>query len=181
MLRQHGSDMTLQEQAESLEAIGKFTDIYNEAIRDASRPNSPYQKEYSEYVDRIENYIYKSPKFSSPIYRGIVVSEQEKQAIVETLKSGQRIDMQGLSSWSSKKDIAEFYAHSGESLSGYSSIVFVSSKGTKAGTSIQFMSAYGKEDSEVLVSRHTTYSSSKIITKNKVTYIYVNEHIKRRK
>lgn len=118
---------------------------------------------------QIDAFIEKSPKWDGgEVYRGMSLNDGQK-----TLKKGATIDMQGTSSWSSKKEIANNYVRGDGN--GY---IFVLPK-TKQGTSVEHLSNFPGEN-EVLISSKATFQINDIKTEKKrgkkpVTYVYLEE------
>lgn len=148
-------------------------------IREA-QANAIDGKTYDEYQfakgETLENYIKAAPKFKGQIYRGITVDDDTYTDMMNKLSNGGTIDMRGAASWSTSLSIARSFSSYG----GYEdhAVVFVLNGNTKAGTTIQHLSNYGKTEEEVLVSSKTRYSATKIETDSTGrTVIHVNEHL----
>lgn len=140
-------------------------------IRDAQYngyTTSPFYKQAME----IEDFIKQSPKWAGgELYRGLVLPT----ASVSHLKVGAKIDMKGMSSWSSAKSVADDFADHGASAKGKSSVIFRTA-GTKQGTSITHLSILGKGESEVLISGKATWTITGVSKVGKVTIVDVKEN-----
>lgn len=67
-------------------------------------------KEWKERVDACEEFITKSPKWNGgTTYRGMHVSESYLDELYEKSKNGTTLNMNGISSWSTSKAVAEGY------------------------------------------------------------------------
>lgn len=147
-------------------SVNKYSGSYYDAIRAASRGES---HDYKHEADMCEEFIKASPKWSGgKIYRGIKVYDAgTRDAILAKVAQGKPIDMQGVSSWSSKKSVADDFS------GGSHPIVFVSNgTSTNKGTSIQHLSRY-KQEAEVLMSKDMTFTPTKMRkSKNGTIYVY---------
>ena len=115
-------------------------------------------------AEAIENYINDAPPYSGTLYRGIGVDANH-------FKVGDQVDMQGTSSWSSSKDMAEDFAL-GEG-GGRKSVVLVSTKKISKAASIESIVQTGED--EVLVSKDVKYVVKKITSSGGIDYVYVEE------
>ena len=135
-------------------------------IRRAQYENDVDSDAYKK-AEAIERFIEQSPVWDGgELYRGVALP----QSSIAHLKVGGRIDMKGMSSWSSDEKIAKSFADK-----SYDSPVVFRSKGTKKGTSITHLSEFGKTESEVLVSGKATWTIKKISKVGKITYVDVDE------
>lgn len=67
-------------------------------------------KEWKKRVDACEEFIEKSPKWNGgTTYRGMHISEEQMQSLREKMEKKRPIDMQGMASWSTSKDMALGY------------------------------------------------------------------------
>lgn len=147
-------------------SINKYSGSYYDDIRASSRGDN---NDYKHEADMCEQFIKASPKWAGgKIYRGIkVYNKADADAIIAKAWKKQPIDMRGVSSWSSKKSVADDFS------GGSHPIVFVTNgTSTNKGTSIQHLSRYKKE-AEVLMSKDAVFTPTKIRTaKNGTIYIY---------
>lgn len=147
-------------------SINKYSGSYYDDIRAASRGES---NGYKHEADMCEEFIKASPKWSGgKVYRGIKVYDPAtRDAILANVAKGKPIDMRGVSSWSSKKSVADDFS------GGSHPIVFVSNgTSTNKGTSIKHLSNFKNED-EVLMSKDMTFTPTKMRkSKNGTIYIY---------
>lgn len=147
--------------------IQSFTSENYEAIRAyQSGKKNDYTKKFSRDAKAVEDYIDKAPKWNDgTLYRGINVESGDVKSI---FKPGTELDMQGTSSWSSEKRIADSYTFG----SG-TKVIFQCDKISKA-TSITHISNNPSEK-EVLVSKDTKYVAKKVSKKGKYYYVYLDE------
>lgn len=114
----------------------------------------------------IEKYIENAPKYDGKIYRGIQLREEQK-GYLNNLQIGSKIDMGGISSWSSSYSV-------GEKFSQYKnrpySIIFESEN--KNGVGIEHLSlSHGFGENEVLQSEKAQFKI-KSITNKKIRNSY---------
>ena len=124
---------------------------------------------FNEMADNIESFIDKSPKWSGEIYRGINLPPET----VRAFKTGDIIDMQGVSSWTSSFDIAESYSYKSNKSKQNQRVIF-HSNGTKQGTSIKHLAHYDFED-EVLVSTKARWQINRTEEIDGATHIFLKE------
>lgn len=117
-------------------------------------------------ADAIEDFITRSPKWDGgDIYRGISVDQTTAKNIVAGVKKGKAISMMGMSSWSSKKSVAENnFAYANNSWDSDSVSIIFKCSGAKQGTSIRHLSKFTFED-EVLVSSKSRWKGTKVTEK----------------
>lgn len=147
-------------------AVHKYSGSYYDDIRASSRGDN---NDYKHEADMCEEFIKASPKWAGgKLYRGIkIYNQDDADAIIAKAWKKQPIDMRGVSSWSSKKKVADDFS------GGSHPIVFVTNgTATKKGTSIKHLSAFPSEN-EVLMSKEAVFTPTKIKTaKNGTIYIY---------
>ena len=150
------------------QALYKYSGQEYRDIRDAyynGLTDSPaYQKAVA-----IENFIKQSPNWNGgELYRGVHLPS----ASLKHLKEGGRIDMKGMSSWTSDPKIAQNFAKA--NMKGESSVLFKVS-GTKQGASVTHLSRFGKKEGEVLISGKATWTIKSITKKGGTTIVEVEE------
>lgn len=98
------------------ESIVNYTGNRYGDIKNAYRAKYGISKEYygkmsQEKAEKASNdlddYIYQAPKYDGEVYRGMTLSDKNYDNIIKNLKSGKVMDMQGISSWSSEREISE--------------------------------------------------------------------------
>lgn len=124
-----------------------------------------YKSTYNEMAENIEQFIQRSPKWSSDIYRGANIPK----SVLNGYKNGDVIDMMGVSSWTSNIDVADSYTYK-----TMDPRTIFHSNGTKQGTSIKHLAHYTQED-EVIISSKARWQIEKIEQIEDVTHIYVKE------
>jgi len=121
-------------------ALNHYTcDNYGD-IRNAQMGKNPDSSDKRK-AQLIEQYISKAPKYDEPIFRGMVLPE----TINSKLKSGQRINMKGVSSWSSTGKVAEQFGNT----------IFVTSNVSRAVAISAF--SHIKSEREVIVSSKSSF------------------------
>jgi hypothetical protein len=135
------------------------------AIR-AGKPPSEAMK--GKLIDQV---IKKSRAYNGTIYRGIHLSTDNWQEWKKGLVKGGTIDMKGISSWSSKKSVAENFA--GGYGNGQSVIFKV--KSTSHAAPVQHLSHYGNAEAEVLAPSTVKYRITGYVTKGHTTYVDLTE------
>ena len=120
----------------------------------------------------IDKAIKKARAYNGEIYRGIHLEESTYGEWAQGLKKGSTLDMQGISSWSSKKKVAESFARKGNS-SGQSVIFKV--KSTNHAAPVQHLSTFGSGEAEVLAPSFVKYKISSYVTKGNTTYVNLAE------
>lgn len=167
-----------QYSTEQAEELVEHMDLWSgggyEYVREAQQRVSEgksYDDGWMSSGELLEDYISRAPKYSGEIYRGINVSEDRADSIINTLASGGSIDMLGTSSWSSKVKVANNFA---SPIWGNKAIVFRCSK-TNKGTSIQHLSGYGKYEAEILVSKTARYRAKSIVDQGSRWYVELEE------
>lgn len=150
-------------------AVFEFTGGKYAEIRRASRGESD-DEHYIDVAERCEEFIRNSPKWAGgELYRGIRVGAKAYNAIMKHIANGDRIDMMGLSSWSSQPGIAHGYATQGK---GKYRIVFATNnKEIKTATSIRHLSKFDYEN-EVLTSGKTVFAPTHVEQRDEFIYIF---------
>lgn len=120
----------------------------------------------------IDKALSKARPYNGEIYRGIHLSDSEYASWSKALQKGATMDMKGISSWSSKTNVAESFARKG-SLSGQSIIFKV--KSTNKAVPVQHLSHFGSGEAEVLAPSTVKYAISSYKTVGKTTYINLAE------
>lgn len=153
---------------ETAETLGNSVLAYSESgtyeeIRAASKGEDT-DKEYKEMADSIETFIDISPKWEGgEISRGMLLNNAIAEDMIQKAKTGQPIDIQGISSWTSKRSIAESFASPFmTNKTNKQSIIFVNeSERTDLGTSVKHLSVNTRED-EVLVSSRAEFQPTRM-------------------
>ena len=159
--------ISLSDADDQVTAIKDYSGTDYSEIR-AAQYNGNTNSMYYDQAQAIEAYIAQSPTWDGGnIYRGIKMDADS----FSQMQVGGRIDMRGLSSWSSDEQIAHNFA---QSYGTKKSVVF-RSKGTKQGASITHLSKFGTSESEVLVSGKATWTIKKITKVGNITYVDVKE------
>lgn len=146
-------------------SINQYSGSYYDDIRAASRGEDD---SYKTEANNCEEFIKASPKWAGgKLYRGIKIYDQKDlDNILDNAWKGKPIDMRGISSWSSKKSVADNFS------GGSHPVVFVTNgTSTKNGASIKHLSHYPKE-SEVLMSKDAVFTPTKIKNVKGTIYIY---------
>lgn len=117
-------------------------------------------KEWKERVDACEEFIVKSPKWNGgTTYRGMHASESYLDELYEKSKNGTTINMNGISSWSTSKAVAEGYTFPNPKTP--LRIIFETDD-AQLGTSIAHISINPNER-EILCSKDNEYFVSEIV------------------
>jgi hypothetical protein len=117
-----------------------------------------------EIAKAIERLIKVSPKFDGKIYRGMSFPDNK---FVSQLKVGAKVDMKGLSSWSSDKKWATQF-------SGRTKMGVIFEMKNKSGASITHLSKDYREK-EVLIPSKSNIVIDSIVEKNGVYYVKARE------
>lgn len=130
-------------------------------------------------ADYLERYIAAEKKFDGKIYRGIAIDEKD----LSKFKVGEKFDLEGLSSWSSEKDVAEYFSgikgtrfgRNPLDVSGKRNVVFEMTN--KSGVSVQGFSANQgiKDVAEVLLPNKADIVVEDVIIKGNKTTIKLKE------
>ncbi len=117
-------------------------------------------KEWKERVDACEEFITKSPKWNGgTTYRGMHASESYLDELYEKSKNGTTLNMNGISSWSTSKAVAEGYTFPNPKTP--LRIIFETDD-AQLGTSIAHISIHPNER-EILCSKDNEYFVSEIV------------------
>lgn len=117
-------------------------------------------KEWKERVDACEEFITKSPKWNGgSTYRGMHASESYLEELYEKSKNGTTINMNGISSWSTSKAVAEGYTFPNPKTP--LRIIFETDD-AQHGTSIAHISIHPNER-EILCSKDNEYFIREIV------------------
>lgn len=117
-------------------------------------------KEWKERVDACEEFIIKSPKWNGgTTYRGMHASESYLDELYEKSKNGTTINMNGISSWSTSKAVAEGYAFPNPKTP--LRIIFETDD-AQIGTSVAHISIHPNER-EILCSKDNEYFVREIV------------------
>lgn len=117
-------------------------------------------KEWKERVDACEEFITKSPKWNGgTTYRGMHASEGYLDELYEKNKNGTTLNMNGISSWSTSKAVAEGYTFPNPKTP--LRIIFETDD-AQLGTSIAHISIHPNER-EILCSKDNEYFVSEIV------------------
>ena len=147
---------------------GNFPDEQQAAVSrwtfSAEGIRNPETEQEKKDAKALENYITEGKNdITEKIYRGIVMSNEDYNALASAAFSQENIDQKGLSSWSSDKSLASSFGgiHGGKGTEreGVRSVVFVAD-GFKKGSARYLPSHYGED--EVLVSANTKLKITKI-------------------
>lgn len=167
LAQQNGID--LYDAGKQVSSVEAYCGISYDSIRDAQYNGRTGTSDYNK-AQQIEQFIAQSPVWAGgDLYRGIKLPKES----VSQLMVGAKIDMRGMSSWSSKESVAESFA---ETYGGSKKSVIFRTKGTKKGTSVTHLSGYGKSESEVLISGKATWTIKKISQSNGIIYVDVKEN-----
>lgn len=130
------------------------------------------EDEMKKKAEDIEKFIDLSPKWDGgELERGIhIKNDDDLAALIERAKSGEAIDMRGMSSWTSSDDTARNFAEAWNSRTN-SVVLKTNEKKTDLGTSIRHLSR-SKEEDEILVSKDAEFKPTRVETIDGVTYIY---------
>lgn len=98
------------------ESIVNYTGNRYGDIKNAYRAKYGISKEYNGKMSQekaekasndLDDYIYQAPKYDGEVYRGMTLSNENFDNMIKNLKSGKTMDMQGISSWSSEREVSE--------------------------------------------------------------------------
>ena len=151
------------------DALVRYTGTKYGEIKDAYRAKYGITKGYygkkmsQEKAEKASNdlddYIYQAPKYDGEVYRGMTLNDKNYDNIIKNLKSGKIMDMQGISSWSSDREISEGFIEFNLDSNTPNGILFKLQN--KSGTPISEISTVSDED-EVLHPTTARYKLKKI-------------------
>ena len=128
----------------------------------------------------ISDYIDSNPSIqlntNNNLYRGVKSSDAGIQSLKDAFANGDSISMNGLSSWTSMKPMAEQFTHTSlvEPGGSYKPVVFIdTTKGRRNAMPYPF-----SMQAEVLSSGSSRYNITNIEEKDGVTYVSVNQKTK---
>lgn len=163
----NANGISIEDGYNQADAVRSYTGAGYRNIREAQYNNNTSSPYYQE-AQFIEDFIAQSPVWAGgELYRGMSLPNEALANIVV----GGRIDMRGMSSWTSDTTTAEAFSTHGL---GNNKVIF-RTKGTKKGASITHLSHFGKGESEVLVSGKATWTVKAISHSRGKTYIDVEE------
>ncbi|WP_290771867.1 ADP-ribosyltransferase [Anaerofustis sp.] len=136
---------------------GSYYDRIKQAYRD-KYSGKQFDEEFEKYSNDLDDFIYRSEKYEGTVYRGLGVSDEDADKIINKLKQGKTMDMQGISSWSSNKSISMNFGKN--SLDDNKNICLLFNLENKSGASVKELSVFPEED-EIL---HPT--TSRYVLKN---------------
>lgn len=121
-----------------------------------------------ELRENIEEYIKISPKYEQETYRGLSFNDDDSyNNFIKSLDKGAKIEMNGISSWTSSKKVAEEFANQSKHK------VMLVNRNVKEGVSIKNISKW-KGEEEVLFSSSANFKYvDKYMGDNGMIYIYV--------
>lgn len=125
-----------------------------------------------EEVEIIDKGLDLMPKFDGEIFRGMNFNHNtEDFKRFDGIEIGDKIEMKSVSSWSSKKGVAENY---GGNFSGDIDSVMILCNGNKTGVGVQHISKWGTGEAEVLSPSTAKWKVTGKRTLSK--YDYIKEH-----
>ncbi|MFH1547036.1 MAG: class I SAM-dependent methyltransferase, partial [bacterium] len=155
-----------------LEQVVFYSDGGYKEIRSGENKNA---------VDTIETFIAKSAKWppEEPIFRGMNVDEK----FLSSIKTGEDINMNGISSWTSDKKMADKFTVAGFAEGGKDSskgigVVFKLSK-TNNGVSVSHISEV-PDEKEVILSGRTKMKVSSIKKEKGITIVELEEYVSKK-
>ena len=137
---------------------------YFDAVRNYTLNSQYFRESFMKQVDGdpaaksafdLEDFIRTSPKYTEPIYRGISVSKEIADSIMDNVKKGKPISQNGPSSWTVDFDVAQKFANDN---AGDIKIIF-HDEAPKHGVNITGASYYPDEQ-EILVSGFAKHKCS---------------------
>lgn len=156
-----------REQAEIAQSA--LNDYFGSGYSNIRNGHPPSAAEKAKVID---NALKKARPYSGEIYRGIHLDNETFAEWSKGLQKGATIDMKGVSSWSSRKTVAESFAKGGAP--NTQSIIF-KVKSTKHAAPVQHLSHYGKGEAEVLAPSFAKYKIKGFTTQGNTTYIDLAE------
>ncbi len=175
--KQNESEKDYEARIESYShSMSRYTGHNYGDIKNAYRAKYGISKEYYGKLSQeeamkasnvLDDYIYQAPKYEGEVYRGITLNDKNFDTIIQNLKSGKVIDMQGISSWSTDEEVAEDFIETNEDEFASNAILF--KLDNKSGTPIESLSNVPNEK-EVLHPTTARYKLKKIEDNNMELY-----------
>ncbi len=156
--------MSYDEATDAYYAMRDYFGTGYKSIRAGDTPNAAAK---AKLIDEV---ITNSRSYDGTIYRGISLSTAHYDTWSKNLEVGSTIDMQGISSWSSKASVASKFA----SGSSGKSVIFTV-KSTKYASPVQHLSHYGSGEAEVLAPSYVKYTVSSYTVSGNVTKVILEE------
>ena len=163
-----GRNINRSQAEKMLDSLHEYSGPYYKDIRYAYKnPNAP--ESLRNALNNVDEYINGAPKWEGRIYRGINISRQ----IAESILNSETIDMLGPSSWSTSEEIAQKFSDGSEPVR----MVFVLND-NHSGASITHLATYNGSEEEVLAPSGIEYVLDRIeeSMNNGHEYIYVYVH-----
>lgn len=146
------------------DSVNNYSGSMYKQIRDQNNKS----QNVVELRENIEEFIKISPKYEKETYRGLSFSDDESyNDFIKSLDKGAKIEMNGISSWTSSKKVAEEFANQSKHK------VMLVNRTVKEGVSIKNISKW-KGEEEVLFGSSTDFKYvDKYMGDNGMVYIYV--------
>lgn len=152
--------ISLEEAQNQMDALRSYSRAGYRDIRSAQYNNEVGTDGFQKAV-AIESFIKQSPVWNGgELYRGINLSEAQ----INQMEIGSRVDMRGVSSWSTKRDVATEFGTTLFKVSG-----------TKQGASVTHLARGGLSEAEVLVSGKATWTVKSIAKIGNRTVVELSE------
>ncbi len=152
--------ISIEEAQKQIEALRSYSRAGYRSIRTAQYNNEVGTEEYQKAM-AIEKFIEQSPKWNGgDLYRGINLSEAQ----LNQMAIGAKVDMRGVSSWSTKRDVATEFG-----------TTMFKVNGTKQGASVTHLARGGLSESEVLVSGKAIWTIKSVAKIGNRTLIELSE------
>ncbi len=158
--------MSKEQATEVVDSFSSYTSAVNNNysnIRKASIGKN-YNKDMVKKANAIDNYIENAPKFKGEVYRGMDIDN------ASYFKAGDKLDMKGMSSWTSDKSIGKEFT---DSKSNKDRCLF-RIKNSSKGTSISHLSNATREK-EVMFSSKQKFKITNVTKSNGLYNIDVEE------
>jgi hypothetical protein len=155
--------------AEAEQTYHAMSDYFSNGYSNIRAGHPPSAAEKAMLIDKA---IKKARAYNGEIYRGIHLDSNTYSEWAKGLKKGATLDMKGISSWSSKKKVAENFAKTD---SYYGKAVVFKLKSTNHAVPVQHLSSFGSREAEVLAPSFVKYKISSYITKGNITYVNLAE------
>ncbi len=155
-----------------VESLRIYTDDDYSIIREYQQGKTVNNEKFIKYIaDNIEEYIKKAPRYNGgETFRGVGLTDEQ----LKTFTVGSEHDMLGMSSWSTKKENAEFFANKNSQFSIDKKPAVFHCDTQDKGTSVKHLSKYKSED-EILVSKDSRYNVLRVREIDCITHIYLEE------